>query len=300
VIAWTPTQRSTFLWQLGTADRTGGEYALATQSPARPSPRAFEKPSMIPGSLDFTIGTSWEPEDWYYAHPNDGTWTIHFPLDRVPDGTAYLTVSSSMQQGTPPTVSVNGASVGITGTLPAHNDSTIGRQADRSGYPRRALLTFPASLLVEGDNTIAFTNTPPQGATTLAVEPVSRGFGWDTIVLETDGAAPARPARLTGRVTSHGASHGESTWRIEIVNDGSGPANDVRLDALRWQHGVPTVAGRDPNAFPVPVAATIPPGGRATLTVRITSPVPHGGRLTAGFRANGGRVTGSATGAVGH
>ncbi|MBP0461734.1 polysaccharide lyase family protein, partial [Streptomyces montanisoli] len=295
-ITWTPVQRSTFLWQLGTADRTGGEYALATKSPARPSPRAFEKPSRIPGDLTFTIGESWEPEDWYYAHPNTGTWTIRFPLDRVPDGTAYLTVSSSMQQGTPPAVTVNGTSAGIAGALPAHNDSTIGRQADRSGYPRLAVLTFPGSMLVEGDNTISFTNAPPAGLHTLAVEPTSRGFGWDTIVLETDGGEPARPARLTGRVTARGSARGTTTWVIEIANHGSGPANDVRLDGLRSQHGAVRTADRDPNAFPVPVAARIPAGGRASVTVRVTGPLAHGARLTASFHANGGRATGTATG----
>lgn len=302
-VVWTPTERSTFLWQVGSADRTGGEYALAAQSPARPSPRAWEKPSMIPGTLDFTIGKDWEPTDWYYAHCNNGTWTIHFPLDRVPDGTAYLTVSSSMQQGAQPTVTVNGASAGLTGSLPNGNDSSIGRQADRSGYPRVGVLSFPASMLVEGDNTIAFTYGTPGAPSAVAAAippaapPVTKGFGWDTIVLETDGSTPARPARLTGRVTARATSHGTSTWQIDIANNGSGPANDVRVDGLRWDHGTPKTAGHDPNAFPVPVAATIPPGGRATITVQITSPVPHGGRLTASFYGNGGRATGSATSA---
>lgn len=299
-VTWSPAQRSTFLWQLGRADRTGGEYALATKSPARPSPRSYEKPSQIPGDLDFTIGKNWEPTDWYYAHPHTGTWTVHFPLDEVPQGTAYLTVSSSMQQGTPPTVTVNGTSAGIVGTLPEHNDSTIGRQADRSGYPRLALLTFPASLLRAGDNTVAFTNGG--SATPSAVEPVSSGFGWDTIVLEVDGPRAARPARLTGRVTSQGSSRGTGTWQVEITNHGSGPAHDVRLAGLRWSDGgheaqeAPAIDGPDPNRFPVPVAASIPPGGSASVTVKVGGDRPGGGydRLTASFFADGGRTTGSA------
>ncbi|GHJ41551.1 polysaccharide lyase family protein [Streptomyces sp. TS71-3] len=297
-LTWTPEERGTFLWQLGRADRTGGEYALATKSPARPMPRSYEKPSLIPGGLDFTIGKSWEPTDWYYAQVNAGTWTIHFPLAEAPQGTAYLTVSSSMQQGKPPTVAVNGTATGITGSLPAHNDSTIGRQADRSGFPGLGVLTFPASLLKAGDNTITFTNGGGVGPD--AVEPVSDGFGWDTVVLELDG--PARPARLSGRVTSHGTSHGRGTWQVEVTNRGSGPANDVRLGSLLWSDGArtadeaPSVDGPDPNAFPVPVVASLAPGESATVTVAVGGARPSGrfDRLQASFFANGGRVSGVA------
>jgi rhamnogalacturonan endolyase len=291
-LVWTPVQRSTFLWQIGRADRTGGEYALATRSPARPSPRAYEKPQLIPGDLAFTVGEDWEPEDWYYAQTKTGTWTVHFPVDSPLDGTAYLTVSSSMQSGKPPVVTVNGTATGIVGALPNRNDSTIARQADRSGYPRLAVLTFPATLLTVGDNTIEFTGSGNG----------SGGFGWDTVVLEVDGSQPAKPAALTGRVTDLGGSHGTSTWAVEITNHGSGPANDVRLDAVLWSDDarsaqVPaTVGGADPNRFPVPVAASIGPGESATATLEISGPRPAlpFDRLEVRFLGNGGRVRGTA------
>lgn len=41
-----------------------------------------------PGDLRFTVGGSWEPEDWYYAQTNAGTWTVSFPLDRAYGGIA--------------------------------------------------------------------------------------------------------------------------------------------------------------------------------------------------------------------
>lgn len=293
-LTWAPTQHSTFLWQIGRSDRTGGEYALATKSPAKPSPRDYWKPTLIPADLSFTIGRDWEPEKWYYAQANPGTWTVHFPLDRPLDGTAYLTVSSSTRQGKPPAVTVNGTSAGIVGSLPATSDGGLARQADRSGYFRQSVVTFPASLLVAGDNTIAFTNggtLPPGGA------PSSTAFGWDTVVLEVDGAHPARPARLSGRVTELGTSHGTTSWRVEVTNKGSGPANDVRLDGVQWQGGGrPQVAGADPNAFPVPVAATLPAGRSATVTVRTSGsrPLRAHGHIEFSFHANGGRVRGTA------
>jgi rhamnogalacturonan endolyase len=185
-VSWTPTPRTTFLWQIGRSDRTGGEFALATLSPVKPAPRSYEKPSQIPGTLDFTIGSSWEPSDWYYAQTQGGTWTITFPVKHQPTGTGYLTVSSSLQSGSRPTVLVNGQPV--TGSLTSNNDSTIGRQADRSGYHRKAVLTFPASVLVVGQNTVTLTRGPGAAG--------GNGIGWDTLVLEADESSAPGPAQL--------------------------------------------------------------------------------------------------------
>jgi rhamnogalacturonan endolyase len=294
-IEWTPGGPNTFLWQIGKADRSGGEYALATGSPARPSPRAYEKPSLIPGDLTFLIGSSWEPVDWYYAQTTAGTWTIQFELDQVPSGTCSLTASTSMQQSAPPSVAVNGVSTGIVGALPANNDSTIARQADRSGFPRLAVLTFPASMLVPGTNTVALT----RGAGTAA----GNGVGWDTILLEVDQPTAPAPAPLVGTLTSISPQANTAQWRIELTNQGTGTAYDVRLDGVRWpalaSHSAPLVNGPDPNLFPVPVAASIPAGSSVTKTLSFTVgnvPVDSTRRLDISFTANGGRVTGTARG----
>lgn len=238
---------------------------------------------------------------------------MNFPLDKPLDGTAYLTVSSSMQSGKPPVVTLNGTSAGIVGSLPNHNDSTIGRQADRSGYPRLAVLSFPASLLTAGDNTITFTTGDGGASGNPQPNPPSGGFGRDTIVLEVDGSQPARPARLSGKVTGLGTSRGTSNWRVEVANHGSGPADDVRLDVLDWADGRrkagehPAVVGADPNSFPVPVAATIAPamiapGATASVTVRTHGSRPPGGSgaLEFGVSANAGRTRTTAGGQPGH
>src|ERR1700752_517739 len=98
-----------------------------------------------------------------------------------------------MQQRGAPTVAVNGNTTAVTGTLPNNNDSTIARQADRSGYPRTAVLTFPASLLVPGENEITFTHGDATAAGT--------GLGWDTFVLEVDEGSVPSPARLSATIT---------------------------------------------------------------------------------------------------
>jgi rhamnogalacturonan endolyase len=289
-ITWSPTSRTSFLWQIGRADRTGSEFALAANPTDRSNPRAYEKPSRVPGDLTFDVGSGWEPRDWFYAQTSAGTWTVRFDLARPYTGTVFLTVSSSMQQGSPPVVALNG--VPATGSLPGNNDSTIARQADRSGFPRLATLTFPAAVLQAGANTLTFTRGPGT--------PAGNGLGWDTVVLEVDETEAPPPARLAGEVVGVAGSRSARTWTIRIANTGAGAANDVRLDGFVLAPGgergrgqsQPRIAGRDPNRFPVPVAARLVPGEAATTEVTVNLPPDAGDDATIPFSANGGRVTG--------
>src|SRR5205085_2869963 len=215
-ITWSPVSRSSFLWQIGRADRTGGEFALAARVADRSNPRAYEKPSKVPGDLAFVVGSSWEPEDWYYAQTSGGTWTVRFVVDRPYTGTVVLTVSSSMQQGSPPAVALNG--VPATGALPGNNDSTIARQADRSGHPRAVTLSFDAAVLQVGVNALTFTRGPGVAA--------GNGLGWDTLVLEVDETAAPAPAsaRLAGEVVGVSGPPSARVWTIRITNTGAGAA----------------------------------------------------------------------------
>jgi rhamnogalacturonan endolyase len=303
-ITWAPADR-TLLWQIGTASRTGGEYALATKPATFATPRAYEKHTLVPADLTFTVGRSWEPTDWYYAQTAAGTWTIRFTVDRPYTGTGYLTVSTSFQQGAAPTVALNGDASVITGTLP-DNDAldgnrlggTLGRQADRSGYPRLATLTFPASSLVVGENTITLTrDAGPSAGNGLTA---GNGLGWDTLILEVDEATAA--AKLAGSVVRVSGPRDDTEITVKIANHGYGPANDVRVTGLTQKQpsvagrSGPVVKGRDPNVFPVPVAATIPAGGSATVTLRVDfsdGPASSPRHVTVAYSAAGGRVTGS-------
>lgn len=288
-ITWDPGNHGTFLWQIGRADRTAGEYALATLSPALPMPRGYVKPSQIPGTLTFTIGADWEPEGWYYAQTNPGVWTVSFTLDRAYAGTAYLTVSTAMQSGGRPSVAVNGNTSAISGTLPPNNDSTIGRQADRSGFPRLATLSFPASLLTTGVNSLTFTH----GAASAA----GSGPGWDTLVLEVDEGSSPAAAVLSGQAELLAGAGNRRTWRLTIANTGEGAANDLRLTGV----GRPgagsglTVSGRDPNKFPVPLVGSLAPGQAVTYDVDVLfAPGEAPRALPIQFSANGGRARGTA------
>jgi len=278
-IVWSPGSRGTFLWQLGRSDRTAGEYALAAKSPVNASPRGYVKPSNIPADLTFTIGESWEPTDWYYAQTNRGTWTVRFTLERAFQGTAYLTVATSMQQSGAPTVAVNGNTSSISGVFPNNNDSTIARQADRSGYPRTAVLSFPAALLAAGENRITFTHGAPA--------PAGKGPGWDTLVLEVDEGTPQPTAQLTAEVRK-AYSGGTTTWALTVTNSGAGSARDLRIASIANPSGQPAkIIGRDPAKFAVPLAATLQPGASSTAHISVLGGQP----VTVAVTADGGRTT---------
>jgi rhamnogalacturonan endolyase len=291
-ITWAVDGPTTFLWQLGKADRTSGEFALATKPATHATPRAFEKPGQVPDTVNFTIGSSWEPRDWYYAQTKAGTWTVNFELDRTYTGTAVLTVSTSMQNGGSPTVAVNGVSTGITGTVPSGNDSTIARQADRSGFPRLAALTFPAAMLRTGPNTITFT----RGAS-------GSGIGWDTVVLEVDEATAPQPARLDAQLASISGPTSASKWTVTVTNQGPGTAYDVRLSAAQFSGRAashdgttPTVVGADPNEFPLPIVDVMRPGDHTSIDVTFDlrgSRVHDWIDLDLTISANGGRTVSS-------
>ena len=288
-LVWTPTKYSTFLWQIGAADRMGGEFNLATRPDDMSNPRSYEKPTLIPANLIFAIGSSWEPQDWYYAQTNSGTWTVKFNLDRTYTGTAFLTVSSSMQQGGTPVVAINGSSSGLSGSLPSGNDSTIARQADRSGRPLVSTVSFPASRLVVGANTITFT----KGAS-------GSGFGWDTVLLEVNETTAPAPARLIGTAVVKSETATARVWTVTVTNAGAGAANLTRLDGfvITQVSGapgpLPRIVGRDPNRFPLPLGA-ISAGSSASIDVAMDltgTPADAKYAVTALFSANGGSVTG--------
>jgi rhamnogalacturonan endolyase len=286
-ITWSPANRTSFLWQIGRADRTGGEFALAANPADRSNPRAYEKPSRVPGDLSFVVGSSWEPQDWFYAQTNAGTWTVRFDVARPYTGTVFLTVSSSLQQGSPPQVALNG--VPATGALPGNNDSTIARQADRSGFPRLAVLTFPALALQVGVNALTLTRGPGT--------PAGNGLGWDTLVMEVDETAAPASGRLTGEIVHISGSRSARTWTIRIANSGAGAANDVRLDGFVLASGEDRERGaritsRDPNRFPVPVAGSLAPGESAIAEVTVDLQNGSGHEVTIPFSANGGRIRG--------
>lgn len=167
-LAWRPPAAGlTTLWVVGDADQEGGEFRLGNHS------REYGLPGDVPASTTFTVGASDPAADWYYAQTQAGTWEIRFTSAVAYTGTAHLFVSASLQQGGTPSVTLNGTP--LTGSMPTGNDSTLSRQAVRSGHPELAVLTVPAAAIVVGQNSMRFT----RGA-------AGAGMGWDVVTLAVD------------------------------------------------------------------------------------------------------------------
>ena len=185
-----------------------------------------------------------------------------------------------MQQRGAPTVAVNGNTAGITGTLPNNNDSTIARQADRSGYPRTAVLTFPGKPAGSRRATRSRSPTappPPPAPASAGTRSCSRSTR----------DVPAAPARLSATTTRLANDSGVHTWRISVRNDGDGTAHDVRVVSVAEKNGKPArVVSRDPNQFPVPIAALLTPGESASTEIRVSGGQP----VDIALSADGGRT----------
>lgn len=167
-LTWSPPQYPNLLWQIGTADRKADEFKLGNL------PRQYGLNTQAPANLTYTIGQSTPANNWYYAQTQMGTWTVNFSLSHTYSGTAHLTVALAGSSRTASvTFGVNGKSIG---SFPSFiNDQAIYRSANQSGTYHLILLTFPASLLKSGANSVTFHATS-----------VSDGGGamYDTIKLE--------------------------------------------------------------------------------------------------------------------
>jgi rhamnogalacturonan endolyase len=168
-VTWSPPAHARALWQIGTADRTAGEFRLGGL------PRQYGLWNQVPANLTYTIGSSTPASGWYYAQTQVGTWTIAFNLGSVPSGNAFLTIAFAAASRNPAlTVGVNGASVG---SFSFGNDQAIYRSANRSGSYQLGQVVFPASDLRAGANTV-----------TVQLTGVTSGGGimYDTVKLESD------------------------------------------------------------------------------------------------------------------
>lgn len=150
-IAWTPPTYANKLWQIGENDRMSkgfnGSDAL----------RAYGLYNNPPANLTYTIGRSTPQKHWYYAQTKEGTWTIAFNREKVYSGNAVLTASIAGSSNKPK-VDVYVNNVKMT-NWSFSNDAAVYRSAVLGGRHEVKTLTFPASRLVSGTNTIKFKMT---------------------------------------------------------------------------------------------------------------------------------------------
>jgi rhamnogalacturonan endolyase len=168
-IPWPQPKSSVLLWQIGKSDRMSGEFKFGDRL------RNIQWIGMVPADLTYTIGSSRERDDWYFAQGQAGNWDVKFDAGRSYSGTAHLTVAIAGVSGGPKlTVSVNGKEIR---QLSYGNDAATYRAALRSARYVLEDLPFPADLLTRGANTVRF------GMTAVGR---NGGIMYDTIKLEIE------------------------------------------------------------------------------------------------------------------
>jgi rhamnogalacturonan endolyase len=168
-VAWPQPKRGVSLWQIGKSDRMSGEFKFGDQL------RNIKWIGMVPADLTYTIGTSRERDDWYFAQGKVGNWDVKFETARPYTGTAHLTVAIAGVSNAPQiAISVNGKEIQ---SFSYANDAATYRAAVRSARYQLEDIAFPADLLVKGTNTVRFAMT--------AVGK-NGGIMYDTIKLEVE------------------------------------------------------------------------------------------------------------------
>jgi rhamnogalacturonan endolyase len=145
-IKWRPIKYENLLWLIGENDRmsTGFHYSDTI--------RQYGLYTLPPADLNYVIGTSKPENDWYYAQTKVGSWTITFNNLKISTGNAVLTASIAGASATPNVdVYVNGVK---KTSWSFTNDPCVYRSAVLGGRHHIKTLTFPASDLVVGQNTI--------------------------------------------------------------------------------------------------------------------------------------------------
>ncbi len=150
-IDWPVEKLEKKFWQIGENDRLTKGFKMSD------TPRAYGLYDLPPSNLEYTIGSSTPENDWYYAQTKVGTWTVNFNVDAVYPENAVLTASIAGAAANPKVdVYVNGVK---QTTWSFGNDASVYRSAVLSGRHEVRTLTFPASYLNVGSNTISFKMT---------------------------------------------------------------------------------------------------------------------------------------------
>ena len=182
------TQR---LWEIGTTDRSGTEFALAPKDYAK-----FQNDGC------FIVGRSSARQDWPYVHPGpDDAWAGARPhtfavvfgvKTALADGECRLRLDFvDTHSGHPPRLRVEVNGRAFEKTMPAGGGDASVSGAPGQGKPYRWEVPFPASLLKTGDNQISITTL--KGSWVL----------YDALSLETPSGmalAPVAPHSLIGAV----------------------------------------------------------------------------------------------------
>jgi len=214
-VNWRPTKYQNLLWMIGENDRmsTGFHYSDTI--------RQYGLYDLPPATVNYVIGTSKPENDWYYAQTKAGSWTVTFNNPKAQTGNAVLTASIA-GVGNSPNVDVYVNSIKKT-TWAFTNDASVYRSAVLGGRHGLKTLTFPASALAVGQNTLKFTisNLGTRGGVIydcIKLEAGSVYTAIDNIVSANSLTASTYPNPFRNEATIELYSTGEDYIHIELFD----------------------------------------------------------------------------------
>jgi len=280
-VAWTPTRVGPTVFEIGYPDRTSGKFRHGDDwftgdlgpAPTAPSPiwtKFLEYPFDFPQGVNYVVGQSRWNTDWNFIQPevidlagnfNSSSSTITFNLASAPaqGATASLYLAFAGAFSGPTVVSVNGNNLGnesgvtaspispltANGFNPALSQSDVSVREGNHGAFSDERISFPASLLVSGQNTLNIQMRKVNSSESHVM--------YDYIRLELTGYVPPAPAAVIAypgnhcnlvcwpvtpgatsyeilRSTTSGAGYVTLTNGVSAPVCGSGPANASFVD----------------------------------------------------------------------
>ncbi len=194
-IDWTPMTLKNLLWNIGENNRLADGFNCSDR------PRAYEAWQWQPAALEYTVRESDPATDWYNAQTKNGTWTVKFNLDKAYEGDALLTASIAGVSNSPSIkISVNGSA---KSTWSLKDDGSIRRSATLAGRHQVKSLTFPASDLKIGENTITFTASNCKDKSGVLYDCIKLEAGAQVtagadMIIDTDSDSPITVYTLSG------------------------------------------------------------------------------------------------------
>jgi rhamnogalacturonan endolyase len=221
-VEWKPVRVGATVFELGTPNRQSDEFRHGEDywvpgtppKPGFPTPvwgGQMEFPLDFPDGMTYTVGQSQWTKDWNYVLPAAAdaagtyqpcTGTIRFDLAKAPEGGAMASLYFALagNDGDNVIVSLNGKNLGSeagatgapnallpAGFAPPYSDTSSIHFSDHGPFCDERV-TFPASLLHAGENTLAITMDSRKMVSFLMV---------DYLRLELPGYVPPAPAECT-------------------------------------------------------------------------------------------------------
>lgn len=160
-IRWKPDRAGPTLWEIGIPDRSAAEFRNGDRYWEWGNYLKFK--SDFPKGVNYVVGESDWTKDWHLCQPLDlspdgtvlgaSTWTVRFPLERIPAHGARLRVSiCGSRDGAMLRLRMNGSEIG---GFPLPENGTMHRDSHRGAWFELPF-DISADKLREGENVLEF------------------------------------------------------------------------------------------------------------------------------------------------